>query len=708
MNILKSFNIKIPILMLKALDDNKLGIIDAQNALRIIDLTNYAVAGGFKSNIMHERIIGTHVDMTPDGKISISMLPGTNKAAVFSVTKKELLYKVGRHQGEIESVGVDPNGRYCVTCGQDGKAFAWVLKTARLAFSMPPHADFITTVAFNDNGQWIATGSYDRTINLLNLATMKQPLKLRGHTSAVMKIQFLPEARILSVDKEGTLIIWDMRNGKMIKRLTKMNDEVTTMTVSQDKKFAFIATKLGSIGLYDLHTLEQIKQRYIKISESVTSLALIPEGFRLAIGTAEGSVRIYSLLGDDDEYMKMIRERRYKVFYDALEENPMLFYSKPYEVVERVWADVFEKARLYLEKNEKLKAKELLDMFTGIPKKNALITQILRAYEKYAQFQTYVQEGRFALAYSQAKQFPAFQDTEPYRKMEIRWKKLFMKAQELILTPNGDDQARQLLTQYRGISEKTVLIQQLFEQRRMYEYMKKIIAARDFVKFFDLIKMHPFLKEFSEYNSIIDYANKLYTQAQKGYMQGDYASARKACEILSAFPDYALEAQEMADTIRVKHLFFDAISSNNLANAFSYLSSYPLLYETPEAQVLERQWNLLVDQAQRIAAKGMASETLAIFEPYFSITDKYAAIASIMTQVYCVQLEQKLRDKVSQEVIEKGIQQYIGMFGIDEGIMGVVDYFKSHYASKIDLETLKQGSIETWTPSIWVKDICIS
>ncbi|OHD83088.1 MAG: hypothetical protein A3J39_05750 [Sulfuricurvum sp. RIFCSPHIGHO2_12_FULL_44_8] len=516
---------------------------------------------------------------------------------------------------------------------------------------------------------------------------------------------FLPEAKLLSVEKEGTLIVWDMRNGKVIKRLPKMNDEVTSMTISLDKRFAFVGTKLGYVGLYDLQIMDQISQRYIKESESITSLAFVDTPFRLAIGTVEGNIRFYSLFGDEAQLYKMLREGQYKLFYDALESNPMLFYSKPYEAAERIWADVLEKARFLLEKNDRQKAKEILCLFTGIPKKNALINQMLSAYEKYTQFQNYVQEGRFPLAYSMAKQFPAFKESEPYRKMEMRWKKLFFKAQELILTQNGDDQARQLLAPYRGISEKTILIQQLFEQRKMYEYMKKILVARDFVKFFELIKMHPFLKEFSEYTAIMDYADKLYVQAQKGYLQGDYANARKACEILKSFPDYSAEAQEMADTIRVKHLFYDAITSNNLSNAFGYLSSYPLLYETPEAQVLERQWNNLVDQAQKFASKGLAQETLSVFEPYFGITDKFTAMAGVVAQAYCVQLEDKVHMKAPQDIVERGIRHYVGLFGIDEGIMSVFDYFKNVYTSKLDLDVLKQGSFETWMPSMRINDI---
>ena len=123
--------------------------------------------------------------------------------------------------------------------------------------------------------------------------------------------------------------------------------------------------------------------------------------------------------------------------------------------------------------------------------------------------------------------------------------------------------------------------------------------------------------------------------------------------------------------------------------------------------MLERQWNKVVDQAQRYAAKGMSRETFDVFEPYRNIHDKYAAMAPVIAQLYCVQLEHKLRAKAPQEEIERGIRQYVEIFGIDEGITIVYEYFKSRYSTKLDLEMLRQGSFDTWTPSIRISDITV-
>jgi hypothetical protein len=116
-----------------------------------------------------------------------------------------------------------------------------------------------------------------------------------------------------------------------------------------------------------------------------------------------------------------------------------------------------------------------------------------------------------------SKQYEIFQESEAYKKMEKRWKMVFMKAQELILSKNGEDQAKQLLAPYRGISEKSILIGQLFAERNMYVYFKKLIAQKEFVKMFELVKNHSFLTEFSEYQSVLDYADKIYFKAQEEY-----------------------------------------------------------------------------------------------------------------------------------------------------------------------------------------------
>ena len=707
MEALKLINLKASVIRLRSLDSGQLAVVDENTAMRVIDTKNYRVLDGFKSNVLHTNLLERKAAISADGFYCISVVPGSNKAAVFDVINKKLLYRVGHHEGDIESVGIDLHGRYCVTGGQDGRVHVWVLETGFLLITMPHHSDFVTSIAFSQNGQWIATGSYDRTINVINLSTMKQHVKLSGHNSVIISMLFISGLRLLSAERDGGLVIWDLNHGKVFKRLPKLGDEITSMCLSSDKQFAFVATRLGYVALYDLRTFELIRQRYLKIQETITSIAFIDKEFSLVIGTKEGNIHFYSLFGNESEYQELIKNQNYRSFYTKVEDNPILIYSKVYGEAEALWKRYIQTAKRLLEQGEKVKAKELLQPFVGIPSKTSFIQQLLRDYEQYALFLTYTEQKKYALAYSFVKQYPSFKDSEVYRKMELSWKKHFLKAQEIILAQDGEELARKVLAPFRGVTEKVVFIQAMFNERRIYEYFKKVIVSRNFVKFNELIKMHVFLQEFTEYDEVMQYIDKLYIKTHNEFKSGDYVNAKTGCEVLALFPDYAQEAREILEAIKVKNLFYEALFADNFISAFGYLSSYPLLYDLPEAKKLELQWSKVLDQAQHMVVKGNVSELRTIFSNHLSINAKYTAIGSVFAQCYAVQLEQKFAVHTQASELENGIRNYIGMFGLDDTIIDFYDVFKAHYETKTDLNMLRQGTLNSWTPAMIMSDITV-
>ncbi len=698
-------NIKKAVLLLKTLENGYLAVIDSDTTLRLYSTKEYTLVGGFKSNILHQREVGNFVDIAAQGSFLATMLPSAGKVALFSVAKKELLYKVGRHHGEIESLAIEPNARYLATGGQDGKTFVWALKTARLAFTLPPHSDYVTVITFSDSGQFVATGSYDRTIHLQNLATMKSPLKLRGHGTAVMNILFLPHMRLLSADKEGKLIVWDMVQGSIVARLPKMSDDITALTLSDDKRFLFVGTKLGYISLYDLETYEQLKQRYMKLSESITALGFIHKQYHLVVGTSEGNVMLYSLFGDQNYLNTLVRNRAYKELYEMVENNPILAYSKSYQSVESIWEKTVAQAKKFMEKGDRKNTKALFAPFAEVPKKKSYITIFLANFEKFEQFKAHIQHKKYPLAYTMAHQYPEFKESKIFQQLERHWKQLFFEAQKLILQKGGEERARQLLAPFRGISDKAPFMQQLFSEQKMYLYFKKLVATKEFKKIFELLKVHPFLKEFSEYESIMNYADSLYMKAHEKFTNREYQKAHQLCEILADFPDYSEEAKEMIESIKAYRLFYDAIESNNLSNAFAYMSSFPLLYDTAEGAALESQWSQQVDVALKHASKGDALGVQSALEAYMMIDAKKEAIATLFQQCYIKQLEKLLKESAAANIVEDGIRNYVSMFGLDDMIELLYQQWSKKTTPGFDIETLPKGSVSQWSSSYMVMNI---
>ncbi len=708
MEVVSTFNIKNPVLLIKTLDNGYLALIDSNTTLRLYSTKEYSLVGGFKSNISHQRDTGNFVDITAQGSFLATTLPSSAKAALFSVAKKTLLYSVERHHGDIESLAIEPNARYMATGGQDGKTFVWALKTARLAFTLPPHSDYVTVISFSDSGQFVATGSYDRTIHVQNLATMKPPLKLRGHSTAVMNIVFLPRMRLLSTDKEGKLIVWDIVHGNIVARLPKMSDDITALTLSDDKRFLFVGTKLGYISLYDLESYEQLKQRYMKLSERITSLGFVNRQYHLAVGTSEGNVTLYSLFGDETQLQTLVRNRAYKELYEMVENNPIMAHSKSYLSVESIWEKTVMQAKLFMEKGDRKNTQALFAPFAEIPKKKSYITVFLANFEKFEQFKAHIHNKKYPLAYSMAHQYPEFKESKIFQQLELHWKKCFLEAQKLILQKGGEERARQVLVPFRGISDKAPAIQQLFSEQKMYLYFKKLTATKEFKKIFEVLKIHPFLKEFSEYDSIMNYADSLYIKAHEKFNNREYQKAQQLCDILSDFPDYHEEAKEMIESIKAYRLFYDAIESNHLSNAFAYMSSFPLLYDTAEGTALESQWSQQVDVALKHASKGDALGVQNALEAYMTIDAKKEAIATLFQQCYLKQLERLFKESATVHSIEEGIRNYVRLFGLDDMIESFYLQWREQAASTLDIESLPKGSLSQWSSASVVMNIATS
>jgi len=702
MKAIKSLNIKEPIVTLQILDSGVLSVMDQSTTLRLVNTTTYTIAGGFKTNIKQERYLGQLMCMSQDGRFCSAVLPKTNKVALFSVAKKGLLYKVGRHQGHVESLCIDPKSRYIVTGGEDGKTFVWTLKNARLAFSLPPHADFVTALAFSRNGQFLASGSFDKSINIVNIATMKNIKPLRAHTKVITQMIFLNEQRLISADKEGSLIVWNTNTSKILKRLSKVPDDITSMQTSDDYKFLFVGTKLGYVLLYDLNSYELLSNRYVKTEGSVSAIAFIHKGYQLALGTSKGIVSFYSLFEDEVLLQELLDAKNFKVLYEMFECNPVLRYSNFYIQAETLWRTTLSQATKLLESHDKKAAIEVFTPFKEIPKKNTLIQALVNDFEFYKQFEMYINENKIPLAYSLALKYPTFKELSKYKNLEAHFQKLILKAHSLLSKKGGESAARELMAPFRGVSQKTKILQQLFTEHKVLALFKQLISKKEFKKAYILVGQHSFLKEFPSFNTLEAFGDTIYIQAQKSFSSGAYKQAITFATILLDFPLFHDDAQELLIEIKALEQFNNALRSDDKAKAYILMDRYPFLYETQEGEMLETMWNKDVNEAMVFANSGDIEGVSQSVNAYFSMEAKYVALATLFQQTYIEQLTQLLREKKPQALIEEGIRHYIRDFGLNEFIALFFESFSSVYETHLDIKSQTAGEITLWKPSMIV------
>jgi WD40 repeat protein len=706
MKALKQSNFNYPIIYTKILDNNQLLIVDENTAVRFLDINDFSTIGGFKASITHARYSSNVVYFSNDAKYFISLSSDAREAKLYHTKTKKMIAKVDRHHGEVSCVGIDPKSRYMFSGGDDGRTYAIDIKSAKLAFTLPNHTDTINDIAFNSSGKWVASASFDKKIYIFNLSMMTPTSQLKAHSAPVIKLLFLNDSELFSVDKNNSAIIWNIQTAKVITRLSGIHDDVTQVVKSADGRFLFLGTKLGYILVYDLDKHELIDGKYIKLKDSITSLVFNNKNSHLILGTKSGDVLSFDIYDAEEKLMQLFKEKKYDEMQELLGFNSLLEFTKPYQMLEILWKKTVCKAKELLGNSQKDKALAIFDKFKNIPSKNQQIQKLMKEYLEFNKFVFLVKQNKLALAYSLTSSYPAYKDSELYESVELAWKKAFSQAQNYLLQASSSEKAKEILAPYRGIPEKTKFIHDLLTNIEVYERFRAYVAKKNFKMSFTLIDKHPFLQESAEYTSMMNYADKLYIKSHELIASGNTHSAIKLLSVLNDFSDYSLEANELLEDAQNRQKFFYAIQENNIPDAYNILSESEYLQESDDGIKLITLWENDLDIAKAYAAKGDVIGIKNVFDKYMKINSKIMSIATIFAWAYISQLELAIKQKKDRVIIEKGIKNYLFFFGEQEQIKDYFEIFKKYYPdTKLDIEHQNKGSMKMWRPSMIVDSI---
>ncbi|WP_428737900.1 WD40 repeat domain-containing protein [Sulfurimonas sp.] len=707
MEVIKSKSVSKPVLLLKFYpEDNTILVIDSETTIRFLDNDTLSVADGFKAGILHKNYRTNVVAFSQDKYYLATISADEKESRLYNAKSKKLVAKLDRHHGEVSCVAIDPLNRFMLSGGDDGKVFAVDVKSGKLMFTLPSHVDTINDISFSKNANWVATASYDRKISVYNIVTMTPKDRLKAHGAPIMKIRFFQKNKLISVDKDSKAIIWNIHSTKVLARLQGIHDEVRQMVISGDEKFVFFGTSLGYILVYDLNTYEAISTRYIKIASPITAMEFDGEKNHLIIGTEDGFLMYYDIYEGLDKLKEFLQTKQFEAIQQETEKNPILKYTNIYDLVSNLWEKTLEKAKLALETGDKNKAELMLNQFKDIPSKNKLIQKLFQDYAQYPKFVAMAKSGKLALAYSLANSYPIYKETKIYKALEKNWKTAFASAQKMMLNPKTVQIAKDSLMPYRGISEKTKFIQELFTKSSVYTRFRESLSKKDFKIALQLIKQNPFLSELPEYTSLMTFSDSLYFKSREAVEKNDFNEAIKYLSILKDFEEFKEDAAQTLKEIEIKQKFYLGIKSNNISDAYDSMAACEELQETKEGRKLQNQWNEDLSIANTYAVNGDVVGVQKALSKYMGIGSKYMSLATIFSWCYISQLENSINTKQEQNKIEKGIKNYLSIFGETDQIDNLFETFKEEYSdTKLNIELLPKSSISMWRPTMIVKSI---
>jgi len=239
------------------------------------------------------------------GVISATLHPGGNLMATTCVDCRIRMYDMQDcslireiDAGAVESwtgsfSGLKP---HIATGSQSGAVNVFSHETGEKITSMDTTGDFVMSVAYSPDGQYIAAGCNGGMVSVFDSESNAQIMKhTTSHTMPVRSVAFSKDGLLLLTASDDKHVnIYDPRQSQVVASLAGHSSWVLSVAMSPDGKRFATGSADNKIKIWDLG-LRRCVHTFDDHADQVWSVAYNETGTRLVSGGDDGSINIFQL-----------------------------------------------------------------------------------------------------------------------------------------------------------------------------------------------------------------------------------------------------------------------------------------------------------------------------------------------------------------------------------------------------------------------------
>jgi WD40 repeat protein/serine/threonine protein kinase len=198
------------------------------------------------------------------------------------------------HAGPVNAVAWSPDGQRIASGSADRSVQVWNARDGRHGFTCKGHAGSVKAVAWSPDGQRIASGSADRSAQVWNARDGRHGFTYKGHSDVVSSVAWSPQGKwIASGSYDNTVQVWNSNDGSHFFTYRGHLDGVLSVAWSPDGQRIASGSADGSVQVWNVSD-GYLDNSYGIHSSGVSAVAWSPDGQHIASGSYDNTVQVWN------------------------------------------------------------------------------------------------------------------------------------------------------------------------------------------------------------------------------------------------------------------------------------------------------------------------------------------------------------------------------------------------------------------------------
>ena len=214
---------------------------------------------------------------------------------VKAVSPLEILSTFRGHQSEVYAVAWSSNGEHLASGGRDGTVQIWNSATGKRVVTYRGYSEPISALAWSPDGKYLAFSS-GKQVQIWDTTTDKLQLTYRGYSEPISALAWSPDSNYLAFSFGKQVQIWNTATDKLLLTYEGHSGRLSALAWSPDGKYLASGVRDRIVQLWGFATGKRVVT-YRGYSEPISSLVWSPDGKYLAFSIGK-QVQIWDTTTD--------------------------------------------------------------------------------------------------------------------------------------------------------------------------------------------------------------------------------------------------------------------------------------------------------------------------------------------------------------------------------------------------------------------------